>query len=61
MLFHLINRPFNHKPCRNHVSITTTKFVFIIHKGKAILINIRLKEYIAEKVSAFGEYLKKMM
>lgn len=58
MLFHLINRPFNHKPCRNHVSITTTKFVFIIHKGKAILINIRLKEYI-EKVAAFGEYLNK--
>lgn len=57
MLFHLINRPFNHKPCRNHVSITTTKFVFIIHIY--ILINIRLKEYIAEKVAAFGEYLNK--
>lgn len=59
MLFHLINIPFNHKPCRNYVSITTTKFVFIIHKGKAILINLRLKEYIGEKVAAFREYLKK--
>lgn len=59
MLFHLINIPFNHKPCRNHVSITTTKFVFIIHKGKAILIDIRLKEYIVEKMAAFGEYLNK--
>lgn len=59
MLFHLINTPFNHKPCRNHVFITTTKFVFIIHKGKAILINIRLREYIVEKEAAFGEYLNK--
>lgn len=57
MLFHLINTPFNHKPCRNHVFII--KFVFIIHKGKAILINIRLREHIVEKEAAFGEYLNK--
>lgn len=61
MLFYLINRFFNYKFCRNYVFIIIMKFVFIIYKGKVILINIWFKEYIVEKVLVFGEYLKKMM
>lgn len=60
MLFYLINIFFNYKFCRNNVFIIIMKFVFIIYKGKVILINIWLKEYIGEKVVVFREYLKKI-